>query len=136
MNILVYVESRGGKIRGAGLEALTVAGQLSRKSGGSLSALLIGSNANDLASQLEPFGPAKVFVADAPELAVLLDEVVADDRPGAAELDPHCRTPRTAGTAAGRGSRRAGSASPGRRAPAPAHMGSEIRRCVAQCGFG
>ncbi len=68
MNILAYVESRGGKIRGAGLEALTIASELSRKSGGTFAALLIGSQAGEWEAELTKFGPAKVFLADAPEL--------------------------------------------------------------------
>jgi len=69
MNFLAYVESRGGKLRGSGLEALATAASLAAETGGSVVALLVGPNAAALAPELGKYGVGKVFVADAPELA-------------------------------------------------------------------
>jgi len=64
MNVLTYIESRGGKIRGAGLEALTVARDLAGKLGGTLNALLIGEGSVTNAASLGNYGVAKVFVVE------------------------------------------------------------------------
>jgi len=68
MNILAFVESRGGKLRGAGLEALSTAADLAAKNGGTVSALLVGANSAGLASELGKYGAAKVYLADYAEL--------------------------------------------------------------------
>ncbi len=69
-NVLVFIEQRDGKIRKASLEALTLGRTLAGKTGGALAASLAGSGVSSLASELAAYGAAKVFVADAPELAL------------------------------------------------------------------
>jgi len=64
MNVLVYVESREGKIRGAGLEALTVARDLAGKEAGTLVALLIGKNAPTNAIGLGKYGVSRVLTVE------------------------------------------------------------------------
>ncbi len=64
MNVLTYIESRGGKVRGAGLEALTMARGIAEKLGGSLSALLVGEASGDLAASLGKYGAGKVFTVE------------------------------------------------------------------------
>jgi electron transfer flavoprotein alpha subunit len=64
MNILVYVETRGGKIRGAGLEALTAARKLADAAGGSVAALLIGQGGAELTAEVGQYGTGKAFIAE------------------------------------------------------------------------
>src|SRR3974390_1850039 len=73
-NVLVFIEQRDGKIRKSSLEALSLGHLLSKKSGGSLAAVLPGSGIGSLASELGAYGAAKVFVADKPELALFSSE--------------------------------------------------------------
>ncbi|KAA0251484.1 MAG: electron transfer flavoprotein subunit alpha/FixB family protein [Acidobacteria bacterium] len=68
-NVLVFVEQRGGAIRKSSLEALTLGRSLAAKTGGSLAAVVAGAGIGKLAAELAPWGAAKVFVADAAELA-------------------------------------------------------------------
>jgi len=68
MNILAFVESRGGKLRGAGLEALCTAADLASNNHGTISALLVGANSAGLANELGKYGASKVYVADNAEL--------------------------------------------------------------------
>ncbi|MGE5345529.1 MAG: electron transfer flavoprotein subunit alpha/FixB family protein [Acidithiobacillales bacterium] len=68
-NVLVFIEQRDGKIRKASLEALTLGRALAAKAGGQLAACLPGSGISGLAPELAAYGAAKVFVADAAELA-------------------------------------------------------------------
>ena len=89
-NVLVFIEQRDGKIRKASLEALTLGRTLAGKTGGTLAACVAGSGISGLAPELAAYGAAKVFVADAPELAVYscegytaaLDAAVAAFNPG------------------------------------------------------
>jgi electron transfer flavoprotein alpha subunit len=69
-NVLVFVEQRDGKIRKASLEALTLGRTLSSKTGGSLGAVLAGSNVAGLAPELAAYGSSKIFLADRAELAL------------------------------------------------------------------
>jgi electron transfer flavoprotein alpha subunit len=73
-NVLVFIEQRDGKIRKASLEALTLGRTLAGKTGGALGAAIAGSGIGGLAPELAAYGAAKVFVADAPELAVYSSE--------------------------------------------------------------
>jgi len=73
-NVLVFIEQRDGKIRKASLEALTLGRTLAGKTGGALGACLAGSGIGGLAPELAAYGAAKVFVADAPELALYSSE--------------------------------------------------------------
>ena len=73
-NVLVFIEQRDGKIRKASLEALTLGRTLAGKTGGALGAAIAGSGIGGLAPELAAWGAAKVFVADAPELAAYSSE--------------------------------------------------------------
>jgi electron transfer flavoprotein alpha subunit len=73
-NVLVFIEQRDGKIRKSSLEALTLGYSLSKKSGGSLAAVIAGSGIGALAGELGAYGAAKVFVADKPELQLFSSE--------------------------------------------------------------
>jgi electron transfer flavoprotein alpha subunit len=73
-NVLVFIEQRDGKIRKSSLEALTLGHSLSKKSGGALAAVIAGSGIGSLPGELAPYGAAKVFVADKPELALFSSE--------------------------------------------------------------
>ena len=68
-NVLVFIEQRDGKIRKASLEALTLGRTLAGKTGGTLGACVAGSGIGGLVPELAAYGAAKVFLADAPELA-------------------------------------------------------------------
>ena len=69
MNLLVYVETRRGKVHSAGLEALTAARKLADESGGTVSALLTGHNIAGLAAEAANCGAGSVYIADNPALA-------------------------------------------------------------------
>jgi len=73
-NVLVFIEQRDGKIRKSSLEALTLGHSLSKKSGGALAAVIAGSGIGSLSAELAPYGAAKVFVADKPELQLFSSE--------------------------------------------------------------
>jgi len=73
-NVLVFIEQRDGKIRKASLEALTLGRTLAQKTGGALAACVAGSGIGGFAAELAAYGAAKVFVADAPELALYSSE--------------------------------------------------------------
>ncbi len=64
MNVLVYVESSGGKLRGAGLEALTAARDLAARLGGSATALLIGEDSGGHAASLGKYGASSVYTVE------------------------------------------------------------------------
>jgi electron transfer flavoprotein alpha subunit len=69
-NVLVFIEQRDGKIRKASFEALTLGRTLAGKTGGTLAACVAGSGIGGLVPEIAAYGAAKVFVADAPELAL------------------------------------------------------------------
>ena len=73
-NVLVFIEQRDGKIRKSSLEALTLGYSLSKKSGGSLGAVIAGSGISSLVGDLAAYGVSKVFVADKPELQLFSSE--------------------------------------------------------------
>lgn len=68
MDLLVFVESRNGKVRTAGLEAVTYARKLADMIGGKLNALLVGSSLDGLAEKIEKFGPDRLYLAENPDL--------------------------------------------------------------------
>jgi electron transfer flavoprotein alpha subunit len=73
-NVLVFIEQRDGKLRKSSLEALALGHSLSKKISGSLGAVIAGSGISSLPAELAPYGAAKVFVADKPELALFSSE--------------------------------------------------------------
>jgi electron transfer flavoprotein alpha subunit len=73
-NVLVFIEQRDGKIRKSSLEALTLGLTLSKKTNGTLGAVVAGSGISSLVPGLGAYGAAKVFVADKPELQLFSSE--------------------------------------------------------------
>ncbi|HEY3349169.1 MAG TPA: electron transfer flavoprotein subunit alpha/FixB family protein [Thermoanaerobaculia bacterium] len=73
-NVLVFIEQRDGKIRKSSLEALTLGHSLSKKTNGTLGAVIAGAGISSLPSELSAYGAAKVFVADKPELQLFSSE--------------------------------------------------------------
>ncbi|MBS1992911.1 MAG: electron transfer flavoprotein subunit alpha/FixB family protein [Cyanobacteria bacterium SZAS LIN-2] len=73
---LVFVESRGGQLRKASLEALSEA--VRKANGQSVTALLIGSGVKSLAEGVGKYGAAKVLVADSAAFASYSTEAYAD----------------------------------------------------------
>lgn len=69
MNVLTYIETRDGKIRGAGLEALTLAVRLAGNLGGKASALLIGEGSTRSAGSLGKYGVGQVFTVEGGDFA-------------------------------------------------------------------
>ncbi len=68
MDILVYIESRGGKLRAAGLEAVSGARKLADLTGGKLNALLIGTSLDAMAGEVEGYGVDRLLLAEHPDL--------------------------------------------------------------------
>ncbi len=68
MDILVFMETRGGAIRPAGLEAISGARKLADVTGGKLTALLIGKDIEGLTNEVEKYGPDRIFLAEHSEL--------------------------------------------------------------------
>ena len=66
--ILVFIEQRGGQIKPQSLQALTQGRVLTSEIGGPLTALIAGSDLGMLAEELKAFGPAKIYLADSPDL--------------------------------------------------------------------
>ena len=52
MDILIVIEDNNTKVHRMGLECITAAQQMAKESGLSIAALVMGSNADDLASQV------------------------------------------------------------------------------------
>ncbi len=68
-DILVLAEVKDGKVRKIAHELLSKATELSAKSGGTVSAILLGDNVAGLVSELAQYGATKVFVAQDASLA-------------------------------------------------------------------
>ncbi|MBI2340357.1 MAG: electron transfer flavoprotein subunit alpha/FixB family protein [Deltaproteobacteria bacterium] len=65
-NILVLAEHQDGKVKKTSFELVSKSAELAVQTGGSVSVALIGLNVEELASQLAPYGAAKVCVVDGP----------------------------------------------------------------------
>jgi len=68
MKVLVFAEQRGCKLKTAALEALTIGAKLAG-SPSDLSAVIVGSGSQALASELAGYGADKVYTVDDPGLA-------------------------------------------------------------------
>lgn len=66
MDILVYVEIRGGKVRQAGLEAVCGARKLADLTGGKVTALMLGQSLDEAAALVEKYGVDRILVANDP----------------------------------------------------------------------
>jgi electron transfer flavoprotein alpha subunit len=86
--VLVFVESKDGKLRNISFEALTVAQQLA--DGGEVAAVLIGTGASGFVQEVSQYGPDKVYLLEDGALSMyttdaytqafsqLIEEVQAD----------------------------------------------------------
>ncbi len=63
-NIIIYIETEGGKIADVSLELLTKGRVLAQKLSCGLEALLIGSNVSNLVPELYQYGASKVHLAE------------------------------------------------------------------------
>jgi len=68
MDILIYLEKRGDKLRAAGFEAVCAARKLADVSGGKLTALLMGTNLDGLTAEIEKYGADRILLAEDQEL--------------------------------------------------------------------
>ena len=63
MNTLIAAETQSGRLRGTTLSAVRFAQEVSRETGGSWSAAVIGCDANaEIADRMASFGPARVYM--------------------------------------------------------------------------
>ncbi|MCE7934012.1 MAG: electron transfer flavoprotein subunit alpha/FixB family protein [Chlorobi bacterium CHB2] len=69
MNILAYIEQRGGQLKKNAFETVTAARNLAAETGGKFSALIVGENVAPLASQLAAYGAADVIAVEDARLA-------------------------------------------------------------------
>jgi electron transfer flavoprotein alpha subunit len=69
-DVWVFVEQEEGKIAPVSLELLSKAGELAKRLGSQVSALVCGHGIADLSRQAIQYGADTVFLADHPELAV------------------------------------------------------------------
>lgn len=74
MQILTYIETRQGKVRSVGLEALSCARKLADKAGGKLTALIIAPNSAELAQEVAPYGPDLILTVNSDDLATYTPE--------------------------------------------------------------
>jgi electron transfer flavoprotein alpha subunit len=68
-DVLVFIEQRDGKILPAAIQAVSAAQQLAGKTGGRVSAALIGAGLAPLADQLDAAGVATTYLCEADALA-------------------------------------------------------------------
>ncbi len=90
MSVLVFIEQRGGVLNRLSLETVTAGRQISEKLNTPVEAVVIGAKAGEIASQIAPYGPAKVYSAE----HALIAEYTADGFAAASEqivkkLEPH-----------------------------------------------
>ena len=69
MNVLVFAEQRGGKLKKASLEAVSVGRELADVTGGSVAAVLVGQGIASLAEPLGKTGADKVYIGEDPLFA-------------------------------------------------------------------
>jgi len=67
-NVMIYGEIKGGKIKKTAFELASEGRRLADKLGGSLSAVLMGSPADQFASDLAKYGVDTVYIAEGKEL--------------------------------------------------------------------
>jgi electron transfer flavoprotein alpha subunit len=68
-SVLVFAEHQGGKLIRPAWEALAAGQRLAQDLGGTVSAVVLGSNVADLASELASFDVQEVLSVDSPQLA-------------------------------------------------------------------
>ncbi len=72
--VLVFIEQRGGAIKRASLEALTLGRTLAQQSGGTVAAVIAGKDVGGLVDTLGSYGASAVHLADADSLALYSTE--------------------------------------------------------------
>lgn len=77
MNILAYIEQRGGEFKKNAFETVTAARTLVSQTGGKFSVLLVGESVASLADQLAPYGASDVIVVEDPRLVQFAPGAVA-----------------------------------------------------------
>jgi len=65
-DILVFIETRNGNIKKASFEVLTKAGELTKKIGAKLNALLIGKDVSPLTDTVKKYGADTIITAQSP----------------------------------------------------------------------
>jgi electron transfer flavoprotein alpha subunit len=68
-NVLIIAEQRDGVLKKVAFEMLGAGARLAAGLGGSVEAVLLGSNVAGLAATLAHYGAARVYLADDPALA-------------------------------------------------------------------
>lgn len=68
-DILVFIEQRDGTILPGALQALTAAKELAAKTGGKVTAAIVGHGVNPVADRVEKCGAAAIYIVDAEPLA-------------------------------------------------------------------
>src|SRR5574337_671282 len=73
--ILVFCEQREGRLKRVGLEALGQACRLSKASGSTVVAIVVGSSVDSLTQELTDHGASRIVVAEDPALAYYSSEL-------------------------------------------------------------
>lgn len=89
-DVLIYAEQRGGDIKKVTLQLATAAKQIAEKTGGAVSAVVVGKGVKDKAAELGRYGIGKVFVIDNDALdlyntegyAQAVSKVIEQEKPG------------------------------------------------------
>jgi electron transfer flavoprotein alpha subunit len=77
-NVLVFAEQRNSNLKKVAFEMLGMGKQLADGLGGSVEAVLLGSDLGGLPDTLAQYGATKVYVADDPSLALYSSEAYTD----------------------------------------------------------
>lgn len=77
MKILAYIEQRNGELKKNAFETVTAARALAQSTGGTFSALLVGSDVGALAAPLAAYGATDVILVDDARLAQYASRAVA-----------------------------------------------------------
>jgi electron transfer flavoprotein alpha subunit len=73
-NVLVFVEQHGGKLKKTSLVGISFGKEVAQKSGGQLHLVVIGKGVKSAAEEAASYGPAKVYLVDAPPFEHYLAE--------------------------------------------------------------
>lgn len=67
-NILIFVEQRSGRIHPASRQLFSPARDLAAGTGGTVQAVILGDDIQELAGEIDALGASEIFLADHPEL--------------------------------------------------------------------
>ncbi len=76
-NVLVFVETRDGRVRKSSLEAVSEGRRTAQKLGGTVAAVLVGDGVQPLAAQVAAFGASIVYAVESPALKLYAPEAYA-----------------------------------------------------------